>query len=328
MSLYSIDLDQQKVLQESVKSSGMNRMSASVFNTPQPGGTVSTLYGFPILHDTVFEMTMEKIEPEAENDSFGSSHIDNIDFGEKFLGPQPPKANRSIDVILQVNGKVITPLKVGLSKQVFEQILQTLDNIAPETDGVQKDDDTVTILPEASSESLYLEKEDVDQTCHRPRSGTAFSDKSSSDQSVNKVEDKPVIIHGGFEMRLFEVNMYGDLGEGERGLVDLKLEDFRINFQRNDKWTKALELSLHSLVIEDLLQEPTSKHRNLMVSLAMEKPKLSPEGAESPYLSRSCPTSMIDIPTPSMPGSLPSNLNQPNMVWGNIPQTKQTKSAV
>ena len=48
--------------------------------------------------------------------------------------------------------------------------------------------------------------------------------------------------------------MTGDLGEGEQALVDLKLQDFRFLFTKSDPWTKNIEVSLHSLVMEDLLQ--------------------------------------------------------------------------
>ena len=48
--------------------------------------------------------------------------------------------------------------------------------------------------------------------------------------------------------------MTGDLGEGEQALVDLKLQNFRFLFTKSDPWTKNIEVSLHSLVMEDLLQ--------------------------------------------------------------------------
>ena len=50
------------------------------------------------------------------------------------------------------------------------------------------------------------------------------------------------------------LKMTGDLGEGEQALVDLKLQDFRFLFTKSDPWTKNIEVSLHSLVMEDLLQ--------------------------------------------------------------------------
>ncbi|ELT97897.1 hypothetical protein CAPTEDRAFT_149660 [Capitella teleta] len=278
MSLYSVNLHKQTQLSEFVKTSKQNRMSASVFNTPQPGGVTSKLYGFPILHNTVFEMVIEKLNPECESEGFGHSHVDHLE---------------AKDTILVVTGKVTNALKIGLSKQVFEQILQTLDNIAPESK---------THMPERAGRDASSER-DIP---------LATSEEKSE-----------IAVHCTFEMPAFEVNMVGDLGEGERGLVDLKLEDFQINFQKNDKWTKAIELSLHSLVIEDLLQDASSQHRKLMVSLAVEKPRVL-ENPEVPYLSQSCPTSMIDIPTPCMPGSLPSDLNQTN-VFGHAPLMQSKK---
>ena len=35
------------------------------------------------------------------------------------------------DTVLEVNGEIVSPLRLVLSKQVYEQILKTLDNITP-----------------------------------------------------------------------------------------------------------------------------------------------------------------------------------------------------
>ena len=48
--------------------------------------------------------------------------------------------------------------------------------------------------------------------------------------------------------------MTGDLGEGEQALVDLKLQDLRFQFTKSNPWSKSIELSLQSLIMEDLLQ--------------------------------------------------------------------------
>ncbi len=48
--------------------------------------------------------------------------------------------------------------------------------------------------------------------------------------------------------------MTGDLGEGEQALVDLKLQDLTFQFTKSNPWSKSIELSLQSLVMEDLLQ--------------------------------------------------------------------------
>ncbi len=53
--------------------------------------------------------------------------------------------------------------------------------------------------------------------------------------------------------------MTGDLGEGEQALVDLKLQDLRFQFTKSNPWSKSIELSLQSLIMEDLLQVSTDR---------------------------------------------------------------------
>ena len=63
------------------------------------------------------------------------------------------------------------------------------------------------------------------------------------------------------------LQMTGDLGEGEQALVDLKLQDFRFLFTKADQWTKNIEVFLHSLVMEDLLQVRNTQEYSLKVEL-------------------------------------------------------------
>ncbi len=53
--------------------------------------------------------------------------------------------------------------------------------------------------------------------------------------------------------------MTSNLGDGEQALVDLKLQDFRFLFTKSDPWTKHMEVSLQSLIMEDLLQVSVSE---------------------------------------------------------------------
>ena len=74
-------------------------------------GNDRSTYGKPILADTTMELTLQK------------THLNtNID---------DETESTNCDTVLDVNGKIVSPLKLVLSKQVYEQILKTLDNITP-----------------------------------------------------------------------------------------------------------------------------------------------------------------------------------------------------
>jgi hypothetical protein len=65
---------------------------------------------------------------------------------------------------------------------------------------------------------------------------------------------------------LFEVELRGDFGEGEQGLVDLQLYDFALDYEKNDRASTHLKFRLRSLQMDDLLESPHSTHRQIIVS--------------------------------------------------------------
>ena len=330
MSMYSMNLDKQKSLhmEASVKGSSMK---ASMFSTPQPGGFIRTSYGMPILHDTIMEVTIEKQEP----DETFINVSDDLHFNDHLLGGGTPGSGgerpggKGLESRLQVNGKVISPLKVALSKSVYEQILQTLDNIAPDDNASvsasSQQDGSASVLSDINEEgeslslshsvsALKMDGSSVTSSASKDRlASTSTTSENLSMQAGQK--DPPITIQADFEMHTFNIQMTGDLGEGEQGLVNLSLQDFKVYYTKADPWAKTLEVSLQSLIMEDLLQEKNSAHRHLMVSYApaMTKKPFSPEFESRPYLSTSCPTSMIEIPEPRMPPSLPSSFHRENV---------------
>jgi len=63
--------------------------------------------------------------------------------------------------------------------------------------------------------------------------------------------------------------------------------------------------------MEDLLQDESSTHRCIMKSRGQRSNDAVPAAGSAPFfLSQSCPTSIIDVPTPAMPPSLPSSLER------------------
>jgi len=63
--------------------------------------------------------------------------------------------------------------------------------------------------------------------------------------------------------------------------------------------------------MEDLLQDESSTHRCIMKSRGQPHDESRYDGSTAPmFLSQSCPTSIIDLPTLPMPPSLPSSLDR------------------
>ena len=63
--------------------------------------------------------------------------------------------------------------------------------------------------------------------------------------------------------------------------------------------------------MEDLLQDESSTHRCIMKSRGQPHDESRYDGSTVPmFLSQSCPTSIIDLPTLPMPPSLPSSLDR------------------
>ena len=332
MSMYSMNLEKQKTLRHEAVTKGP-KMTASMFSTPQPGGYIRTSYGVPILHDTVMEVTIEKIEPDetfintADDLNMRWSHRrgDGHGMGDPLTAALESK--------ILINGKVTTPLKLALSKSVYEQILQTLDNIAPADDQMTStptvpQDRGAANLTDISEESdlilshsvsaLKLDAVSVASTESKDRLTFAtpleFREGTSTSASLSHKE-KPIPIQADFEMQTFNIQMTGDLGDGEQGLVELQLQNFKLCYSKDDPWSKSLEVSLQSLLMEDLLQGKASAHRHLMVSYAPSqlKSSFSPDVESCMFLSSSCPTSMIEIPDPQMPPSLPSSFHRENV---------------
>ncbi len=353
MSMYSVDLDKQKSLEKLTAKSGKAAMGTSVFHTPQPGGSVKASYGTPILHNTVIEFTLQKLQEEM---SIMNTDTIDLTLGDDFMARGRNSMERDTDAprvqtssVMHVKGRVVNPLKVALGKQVYEQVLHTLDNITPEDVPINQPQNPDISIEEAPSGSVLadISEEGEHSTIHpsvsalkldtvqvprrMSRTLSRTSDCSGLDTtSAVKVDViEHMAVRAYFELPDLNIKVLGEIGEGDQGVVDIQLHDFKLNFQKNDPWSKDIEISLQSLMIEDLLQDAKSKHRHLMVSHATARPgvhsksrHLAGEGNTSQYLSQSCPSHMIDVPSPELPPSLPSSFHQENVFYTTSQKTQ------
>lgn len=106
-----------------------------------------------------------------------------------------------------------------------------------------------------------------------------------------------------FELPIFIVQLKNNLNDP---LIDIVFRDFNVNYEMNNTYETSLQISLRSLLMEDLLQPPESKHRTMLISSSPENQQLRPNSA---YSSRSCPNLIgPHFLEDGITGSLPENL--------------------
>ena len=100
-------------------------LSKGGVSTNEGGEAVERGYlGKPILHDTCFLLDLIKTSGEGDGD------YDNKEEEVKAASRESALSGaKTSSGTFHVNGEIIGPLKVVLSKDIYEQILQTLDNL-------------------------------------------------------------------------------------------------------------------------------------------------------------------------------------------------------
>ncbi|XP_071113916.1 intermembrane lipid transfer protein VPS13D-like [Haliotis cracherodii] len=282
MNLYSLDLEKYNTqVGQSISATLMGKSYYSL----------SYELGVPILYDTAVDLVIAKettevpiINPEVSNDDFPPRT------------PQKSVQPAQISNVLNVCAKITPAVKLVLSKEVYEQILQTLDNLT------YSEDD---FAPDASDDST---------SSGGPAADAAAEGHSESQTNLamqeSTLQEGFLAKHFHFEVPLFEVELRGDFGEGEQGLVDLKLTDFSMNYAKDNKVVTEMQLRLKSLSMDDLLESEKSAHRQIMVSRSSHKEADVDDAKPKTFLSTSCPDSTIIAPVPLMPASLPSSFHE------------------
>ncbi|XP_045402046.1 vacuolar protein sorting-associated protein 13D isoform X1 [Lemur catta] len=251
---------------------------------------------FHILNNTTIQFKLEKIPVERESELTFSLSLDDL----------------GTSSIMKIEGKFVNPVQVVLAKHVYEQVLQTLDNLVYSED-LNKFPASATSSPCSNSPLPPL------SSCGEPsvekKENGLFSHSSLSNTSQKSLSVKEVKsftqIQANFCISELQVQLSGDLTLGAQGLVSLKFQDFEVEFSKDHPQTLSIQIALHSLLMEDLLEKnPDSKYKNLMVSRGAPKPSSL---AQKEYLSQSCP-SVSNVEYPDMPRSLPSHMEEaPNV---------------
>lgn len=203
-------------------------------------------------------------------------------------------------------------MQVVLAKHVYEQVLQTLDNLVYSEDlnkfttsNPSSPCPTSPFPPLSSCGEPSVARKDNGLFSH-----SSFS--STSQKSLSVKEAKAFTqIQANFCISELQVQLSGDLTLGAQGLVSLKFQDFEVEFSKDHPQTLSIQIALRSLLMEDLLEKnPDSKYKSLMVSRGAPKPSSL---SQKEYLSQSCPL-VSTVEYPDMPRSLPSHMEEaPNV---------------
>nr|XP_002733622.2 PREDICTED: vacuolar protein sorting-associated protein 13D-like [Saccoglossus kowalevskii] len=263
---------------------------------------MSTRRGDPILHNTTIELTIDQIPSEiqlGDQDEATNIHFEDLqDSGE---------ATQST---LKVTGRVVTPLKVVFAKHVFEQVLQTLDNLTFNDKNGNPDEmrSDASIPPASSATSLSSQQSDdlsPDRKTVRFEEG---EHPTASDNLPSPTQDASLKVVADFELPVLDVTLQDDFGDGNQDLVELAFKDFKVNLEKSTPYTTSIQVALGSLIMEDLLQPAESKHRYLMVSTAQPQKPQSMQQEGPAFLSSSCPIRTKPTPAHTTASSLPASL--------------------
>ncbi|XP_069683777.1 intermembrane lipid transfer protein Vps13D isoform X2 [Periplaneta americana] len=273
--------------------------------------------GKPILHDTVIELVIDR--------DIGRSVMKQSDsLPTLLMGDDAGTDFQEIEKqdVVQISGSVVTPLKVSLSRQQYEQLLDTLNSLM-----AQSFHEGTVLL---SSRRLVDIKEE-EAELHTGVT-TLNLDPALRARMLNVGSGKPkaenqhtLTLKVSFELPVFTVELRGDVGCGEQGLVDLSFRDFSVQYDKSHRFETHIQMSLRSLLMEDLSVEPESKHRRLVVSSAAAELEDKLLNRPPEYYSKSCPNLLNHQPINNHHGSLPDHL-ETETVFGTFGHTRRRKS--
>lgn len=218
-----------------------------------------------------------------------------------------------------------------LCKPVYEQVLQTLDNLSPiEEQRVTPSQPPTPPPPTPSSTRPHRFPDPQGGLFARDPPHISFSHSSLS-SPLPLQSHKPALHSPSFtqlkvtlHVAELQVQLSADLTQGSQGLVSLRFQDLEGDFTKDHPHLLAVQLALRSLLMEDLLeQNPESKYKHLMVSRGAPKPStFSPKE----YLSQSCPSASNAL-YPDMPRSLPAHMEEAQNVFRLYQRHPSTPSA-
>uniref|UniRef100_A0A8C9YV61 Vacuolar protein sorting 13 homolog D n=1 Tax=Sander lucioperca TaxID=283035 RepID=A0A8C9YV61_SANLU len=321
--LYSVNMSHLvlKMAHKGEKAGSMSPSHHKSINQEEPQFTRHDFFeslsrgkAFHILKDTTIQFTLEKV-PVDEDNQF------------TFLTTEEPCKSKGL---LKIEGKFVNPVQVFLCKPVYEQVLQTLDNLSLiEEQRVTPSQPPTPPPPTPSSTRPHRFPDPQGGLFARDPPYISFTHSSLSSPLPLQLH-KPALHTSFTQLKItlhvaeLQVQLSADLTQGSQGLVSLRFQDLEGDFTKDHPHLLSVQLALRSLLMEDLLeQNPESKYKHLMVSRGAPKPStFSPKE----YLSQSCPSSSNAL-YPDMPRSLPAHIEEAQNVFQLYQRHPSTPSA-
>lgn len=222
------------------------------------------------------------------------SILDDTAIAATIDSPQCPEVDEQPVPALFAVVKVVGPLNVVLSKNVFRQITSTLESLTTGGDGPNGDKDDPNRTDNDLPRQENVRSDDTIRAReHSQRAGLIFGSPrlassmgSTGSGSIDSGESmsecwKGPMFHGTFHIPTLQLELHTELHCGEEGLVRISLHDCRMQASRAEQFLTRVAISLRSLLIIDLLQPVDSKHRFLMSSATFRSTGGAP--ANSPH---------------------------------------------
>ncbi|XP_074028701.1 vacuolar protein sorting 13D [Leptinotarsa decemlineata] len=258
----------------------------------------------PILHETKLKLLIDREVCKSINTRH-SSESNLLLEGNEYDAHNHNNSGKSIQII----GSIVTALKLSLTRDQYEQILDTLEWF---TSSKQIETQNTSRMPLKSQSTLTdINEEDIGVTTLnmdpniRAKLFPTFTASSNYKKPLNNASALKIT----FDVPIFTIELRGENSIGESGLVDLSFQEFVFNYEKCAAYETNMQISLRSILMEDLHQ-PTGSRQRIMVSSATDAEGIS----NSACVSRSCPDVTYREYLGSSPhGSLPDHLESPDI---------------
>jgi len=283
MSLYSLNVDEKwkhsfsHYYSEPAGSGTVTSASSFLRVTAQELYGCASPHGRPILHDTLLKFSLHRIT--------GRPILSDAD---PFLFPMTDFSTKmEVCDVFQVQGSVVSPLTVSLSKAQYQQIIDSIDNL-----NWSKVEASVMNSMEAG-----------------PDFGNVPSMKT---RSTPRLKQRELVVSLKFQLPRFSMQL---LDHANRAIVRLSFEDFQVAYEQGCTYSSTILTSLKSLVLEDLMMNEGSKYRTLVASNNLQASGIGERPQLSSCMSSSCPDLRNQEMYSAGGRSLPARLERMESQW-------------
>jgi vacuolar protein sorting-associated protein 13D len=242
-----------------------------------------------IIHDTAIRLEIcRKNDPSSFNlESSAGSFVSIADMSDD-------KSNQLI-----VSGSIVNPLRLSLKRPQYEQLLDTVENAFNVPNDLQRpptEGSKFSMLNETTPEVDEMDNFTFDNN-------EKIKKILHSQSSLERKRDADMLPKVMFSLPAFIIQ----LNNAENSpVVEICFRDFNVNYEKQNQWETNLQVSLRSVIMEDLLRPIDSKHRIMVTSANEEQHRM-----QKPFLSTSCPDlTSINRGVGVLSTSLPDNLDQ------------------